>query len=428
MTRPDFLSIRNGAKAPLTFSVQEMQRRVDALRAQLELMSLDAALFTSIHNVNYFADFVYTSFGRPYALVVSRDRHVTVSANIDYGQPWRQSFDDNIVYTDWRKDNFYRALGEVLPVRGRIGIEFDHVTIDVRCQLETFFPNTQWIDIAPATMQLRMIKSSEEHDIIRSGAAIADLGGYACLDALYDGAPEYEIARHATTVMVREIASRYPDTELMDTWTWLQSGLNTDGAHNPLTARRIQRGDVLSLNCFAMISGYYQALERTLFYDFAPPASLAVWEVLCEVHTRGCELIRPGARCMDIAGELNELLAAHGMLDYRTFGYGHSFGTLSHYYGREAGLELREDVATVLEPGMVISMEPMLTIPNGEPAAGGYREHDILIVTDSGAQNVTHFPYGPQTQHHPSTLGFGTVSGSCRKRSNCDGHGGNSHA
>ena len=48
---------------------------------------------------------------------------------------------------------------------------------------------------------------------------------------------------------------------------------------------------------------------------------------------------------------------------YRTFGYGHSFGVLCHYYGREGGLELREDCDTVLEPGMVVSMEPMIMIP-----------------------------------------------------------------
>ena len=84
------------------------------------------------------------------------------------------------------------------------------------------------------------------------------------------------------------------------------------------------------------------------------------------------------------------------MLQYRTFGYGHSFGVLSHYYGREAGLELREDIDTVLEPGMVISMEPMLTIPDGQPGAGGYREHDILVITEDGNENITGFPYGPE--------------------------------
>ena len=44
---------------------------------------------------------------------------------------------------------------------------------------------------------------------------------------------------------------------------------------------------------------------------------------------------------------------------------------------------------------MVVSIEPMLTIPEGEPGAGGYREHDILVVTETGAENITGFPYGP---------------------------------
>jgi len=50
---------------------------------------------------------------------------------------------------------------------------------------------------------------------------------------------------------------------------------------------------------------------------------------------------------------------------------------------------------TVLEPGMVISMEPMLTIPEGQPGRGGYREHDILIITENGPENITKYPYGP---------------------------------
>jgi creatinase len=82
-------------------------------------------------------------------------------------------------------------------------------------------------------------------------------------------------------------------------------------------------------------------------------------------------------------------------LQYRTFGYGHSFGVLCHYYGREAGLELREDIDTALQPGMVVSMEPMIMLPEGMPGAGGYREHDILVITPTGNENITQFPYGP---------------------------------
>ena len=186
--------------------------------------------------------------------------------------------------------------------------------------------------------------------------------------------------------------------ELMDTWVWFQSGLNTDGAHNPLTSRRIRPGDILSLNCFPMIQGYYTALERTMFYKHTPsdaalkaqqfsplqtcvylchlqgvlniakippprrpgktghqnvkisrtilaifgpiPRSISnnpifsadlfldicfecvllrakVWEANVAVHRRGLELIRPGARCRDIAAELNELFASLGLLKYR---------------------------------------------------------------------------------------------------------------
>ena len=196
--------------------------------------------------------------------------------------------------------------------------------------------------------------------------------------------------------MWQEIARRYPASELMDTWTWFQSGPNTDGAHNPVTARRISRGDILSLNCFPMISGYYHALERTLFFDHVPDESLALWEVNCKVHREGIKLIRPGARCMDIARALNTIYTEHGLLERRTFGYGHSFGILCHYYGREAGLELREEIETRLAPGMVVSMEPMITIPEGMSGAGGYREHDMLIVTEDGAENLTRFPFGPE--------------------------------
>ena len=116
----------------------------------------------------------------------------------------------------------------------------------------------------------------------------------------------------------------------------------------------------------------------------------------CHVHDEGKKLLVPGAKCSDIAKALNEIYASHDLLKYRTFGYGHSFGVLCHYYGREGGLELREDCDTVLEPGMVISMEPMIMIPEGQKGAGGYREHDILVITEKGNRNITGFPYGPE--------------------------------
>ncbi len=205
-------------------------------------------------------------------------------------------------------------------------------------------------------MRERMIKSPEEIELIRHGARIADLGGAAVVEAVHEGVPEYEVAIAGWNAMIREIAATFPHAELRDTWVWFQSGINTDGAHNWATSRRVQRGDILFLNCFPMIAGYYTALERTLFYGRPTDEHVRLWEVNVKVHRRGLELIKPGGVCKDIAAELNEVYEAEGLLANRTFGYGHSFGVLCHYYGREAGLELREDIDTLLAPGMVVSM------------------------------------------------------------------------
>ncbi|OWJ77294.1 aminopeptidase P family protein [Haematobacter genomosp. 1] len=385
----------NGKKAAGTFSASEMQRRLTAIRAYMAQARIDAALFTSYHNINYYADFMYCQFGRRYGLLVDHAQATSISAGIDGGQPWRRTFGQNLTYTDWQKDNYFHAIAQVIGAARRVGIEFDQVSIDLLKLLQDAFPGVVFVDIAAPAMRLRMIKSAEEIAHITEMARIADMGGAACVEATATGVPEHEVALHSTATMVREIARSWPETELMDTWTWFQSGINTDGAHNPVTSRRIQRGDILSLNCFPMVAGYYVALERTLFAEEASDAHLRLWEFNCRVHDRGKQLLVPGARCSDIAAELNDMYAAEGLLRYRSFGYGHSFGVLSHYYGREAGLELREDCETVLEPGMVISMEPMITIPEGQPGAGGYREHDILVIGEAGSHNITRFPYGP---------------------------------
>ncbi len=391
----NLITIENGERVPNTFSGDEYAVRLSRLRDLMVEQNLDSAIFTSYHNINYYSDFLFCHFGRFYAFVVTHDTATSVSANIDGGQPWRRTYGDNLIYTDWQSDNYFRAIQQLAPAGGRVGIEQDNLTVTNLGKMIGALPNTELIDIAPQVMALRMVKSDEEIAHIKQGAQVADIGGAACVAAITEDVPEHEVALASTGAMVREIAARFPHAELMDTWTWFQSGINTDGAHNPVTSRRVQKGDILSLNCFPMIAGYYTALERTLFLDHASDEHLRLWNVNVEVHERGLELIKPGIRCCDIAHELNEIYKAHDLLQYRAFGYGHSFGVLSHYFGREAGLELREDIETVLEPNMVVSMEPMIMLPEGISGSGGYREHDILVVTEDGADNITGFPYGP---------------------------------
>jgi len=401
----DFLNTRhlrfqNGEKAPRLFSDKEFDRRLSKLRSLMTEKNVDAAVFTSIHNIVYYSNYVYCSMGRPYALVVTHDNQTSVSALVDGGQPWRRTYGDNIIYTDWKKDNFIHAVKEVLGDQCRnVGVEMDHMNVLTNKKLAAALTGAELVDIGHETGLQRMIKSDEEIAVTKISAAAADIGGEACKAAIKEGVEEWKIGQDVVNAMTNYMAKNIDDrAEIMDSWAWIQSGINSDGCHNPLTRRKIQKGDIIMLNCFPeSLQGYYNALERTFFFDHVDDASLRYWEANCAVHKRGLELIKPGIKCSEIADELNEMLLSYGLLHLRTFGYGHSFGVISHYYGREPGLELREDVDTVLQPGMVLSMEPMLMVPEGQPGAGGYREHDCLIIhLDGSVENVTKFPFGPE--------------------------------
>lgn len=392
--RPGFYRFHQGDMV-LPFADAEYEARLSKLRAVMAEMGIDACVLTSMHNVAYYSGFLYCSFGRPYAQVVTATETVTFSAGIDAAQPWRRGYGDNITYTDWQRNNYWRAIQSVTGSGKVIGFEGDHISYTQLGLLDEFLSPSGKKDIAPTTMRLRMHKSAAEIELIRAGAATADVGGYAIKDAIKAGVREIDVAMAGRDAMELEIAKRFPESEIRDTWVWFQSGINTDGAHNPVTCRKLQRGDILSLNTFPMISGYYTALERTLFVEEVDAASLKVWEANVAAHEYGMSLLKPGVSCAEVTHKINDFFAERDLLQYRTFGYGHSFGVLSHYYGREAGLELREDIDTILEPGMVISMEPMLTIPEGQPGAGGYREHDILVITEDGNENITGYPYGP---------------------------------
>ncbi len=394
--RPEMYRFHNGEKAPLQFELREYEVRLSKLRDIMKAEGVDAAVFTSMHNVSYYSGFTYCAFGRPYAMVVTQGEAVTISAGIDAGQPWRRSFCDNITYTDWQRDNFWRAVLSVAGDGRRVGYESDHLSLMQKAKLDHFLAPADTVDLFEPTMRQRMMKSPAELELIRAGAAVADVGGYAIREAVKVGAREIDVAMAGRDAMELEIAKRFADAEYRDTWVWFQSGINTDGAHNPVTGRRIEHGDILSLNTFPMISGYYTALERTMFAVEVDAASLAIWEANVAAHELGISLLKPGASCAEVTEKINAFFEERDLLQYRTFGYGHSFGVLSHYYGREAGLELREDIDTVLEPGHVISMEPMLTLAEGQPGAGGYREHDILVITETGNENLTGYPYGPE--------------------------------
>ena len=184
MKRLDFFQFTNGHKVPLPFSDKEYENRLRGLRKIIEENNLDAVILTSLQNIAYYSGFLYCSFGRQFACVVTPKRNVVISPQLDAGQPGRRCYGENLIYTDWKRDNYFKAIVHILGKVKKVGVEEDHLTIERYQKLKDSLSNPKIIDISPATMSQRMIKSDEEIALIRSGAKIADIGGAALVKAI----------------------------------------------------------------------------------------------------------------------------------------------------------------------------------------------------------------------------------------------------
>ncbi|MBY0397906.1 MAG: aminopeptidase P family protein, partial [Thermoleophilia bacterium] len=183
--RPQSYRFHQGDRV-LPFAASDYDARLAGLRQIMADTGVEAAVLTSMHNIAYYSGFLYCAFGRPYGLVVTPADSVTISAGIDAGQPWRRCHGDNLTYTDWSRDNFWRAVASVAGTGKVIGCEADHLTLVQSEKLNAFLKPSRGVDIAPATMRQRMRKSQAELDLIRHGAGVADVGGFAIREAVQE--------------------------------------------------------------------------------------------------------------------------------------------------------------------------------------------------------------------------------------------------
>ena len=182
--------------------------RLSKLRTHMKAQGIDACVFTSMHCVAYYCGFLYCAFGRSYALVVTASDCVSFSAGIDASQPWRRGYGDNITYTDWQRNNYWRAIRSVTGTGKTLGYEADQLTLAQKALLDEFLTPTATVDISTASMHQRMHKSAAEIALIKAGAHVADVGGYAIKDAIQVGAREIDIAMCGRDAMELEIANK----------------------------------------------------------------------------------------------------------------------------------------------------------------------------------------------------------------------------
>ncbi len=382
----------------MIFSDIEMRDRVERLQEIMKIEEIDVVIVSSYHGNLYYAGFWMIPMGRLNFTVVPVDGPPTIIApSMERGRvPIYSWISDSRFYSDEGSSlaGLMAIAKEVLAERGcaldRVGVEKDVMPVGVHEALHTALPGSDFVDVSTALMEQRLVKSSEEVDLLRANGEISDVGTEAIMAAMAEGRTELEISNEALVATDQALVERFPELESFGTVVTCASGPRSVIPHAVSTGRRLGRGEIVNFNILSVVMGYYVSQERTLSIGSLPDPARKPFETVIEAHTRGLEAVRPGVRCGDVARCCIEVLERAGYDQYQLHGPGHSCGIMGAFWGREEKGEIRPYNDNVLVPGMVITIEPAVYLPD----VGGFRHCDVVAVTDDGYELLTHYDRG----------------------------------
>jgi Xaa-Pro aminopeptidase len=225
---------------------------------------------------------------------------------------------------------------------------------------------------------LRMLKSADELEALARAAAQADRAMMTGFQACHPGVTEREVGEKIATYF------RQDGAEAVEV-TLVASGPNSAFPHHEAGDRRLQRGDTIIIDIVATLDGYKSDVTRVVHLGEPPPDVRAVYDIVLEANLRGREAAVAGALARDVDRAAREVIERAG--------YGPQF---IHRTGHGLGMEVHEapwitsDSSTVLEPGMVFSVEPGIYLEG----RFGIRIEDIVAVTEGECRCLTGLDHG----------------------------------
>jgi Xaa-Pro aminopeptidase len=252
----------------------------------------------------------------------------------------------------------------------KIGFEEEHVTYQVyRKLVDLKLPSVQWLPVAGIIEALRMQKDQEELAAIKKAAAVDDLTYKHILDFIQPGLRERDIA------LELEFFARKQGGEAASFDFIVASGPRSALPHGTATDRILTPGDLLVLDFGTVVSGYHSDFTRTIVIGEPTAEQLAVHQVVQLAQREAIAAVCSGRSTREIDAIARQIIAEHGYGQYFGHGLGHGVGLNIH---EGPHLALHKDC--ILRPGMVITIEPGIYIPQW----GGVRIEDMVVVTESG--------------------------------------------
>ena len=369
------------------FPESEFERRVDRFQRRMAECRCDAVILTTEPEVRYFSGFFsqfWQSPTRPWFLVVpATGKPIAVIPEIGASGMARTWIDDIRTWPSPRPEDdgvslLAATLGSLPQRHGGIGMCLGPESVlrmpaDAFAQLRDRIGGAL-VDVAGLLQRQRMVKSSREIEKIRficrlAGEAFANVPSHARV-----GQTEREICR----AMQQDLLVRGADS-----CSYLVAGSGPGGYDSIIMGpddRKIDPGDVLIIDTGSTWDGYFCDFDRNWAFADADPATRNAYRVVWHATEAGFAAARPGATTSDLWHAMQAVMDAGG-------GLGNEVGRLGH----GLGMELTErpsntaDDGTLLEPGMVLTLEPGMTFAPGRQMV----HEENIAITEEGAEWLT---------------------------------------
>jgi Xaa-Pro dipeptidase len=333
---------------------------------------LEAAYVTRPVSIAYFTGFQADPHERLMALAVRPDRATLIVPALEQDNAAENS--EHAEVLGWRDgEDPYALVREALEKCARLGVEKEHLSVQAAETLRETIGAHEFVDIACEIRRLRRIKSSTELDKLARACVITDAVTDEVMQRMVAGQSELSVA-----VAVGAAIAAYGATPSFE--TLVQSGPNSALPHHRPSARALKAGDLVLLDFGAAFEGYRADTTRMAVVGEPNARQLEIHKLVLEAHDAAIGAVRPGVTTGDVDSAARNVIEAAGLGERFFHRIGHGLGLEAH---EDPSLDPGSD--TVLEAGMVFTIEPGIYIP----LWGGVRIEDNLIVEPTGCRVLT---------------------------------------
>jgi Xaa-Pro aminopeptidase len=381
-------------------SEAEHRHRCDALLTQIRAQKLTGVVLFDRDYILYYAGFAFVPTERPMAFVMNSKgeralfvprlevEHARANALID-----RVDNYDEYPSTRHPMQVFKDALAEMGLKESRLGADSDGYPwiFGYRGPALSEITGGQVLPIRAIIEDQMMIKSPAEIALIRESIRWGNLAHMLLQRYTVVGATETEVSQRAsveaTRAMLDAIGPIYraqnPFDDSASAGYRGQIGRNSAIPHTLGNNIVFQAGDVLVTGASAPVWGYVSELERTMIIGQPSDEQRHFFDHMLALQDVALAAMQPGKPCSVVEDAVQAYYEKHDLTAYRKHHVGHCIGLRYH-----EGPFLDRGDQTIMEPGMVFTVEPGLYSAN----LGGFRHSDSVLITEDGIEMMTYYP------------------------------------